>query len=52
MPACHGLVLVSTAMVAEAAAAAAAGGGETHIMIAAMTATTDVTSMTIGTGEL
>lgn len=36
-------------MVAEAAAAAAAGGGETHIMIAAMTATTDATSMTIGT---
>lgn len=45
---------LSTAMVAAevvvvvVAAAVAAGGGETRIMIVAMTAMTDTTSMTIG----
>lgn len=35
-------------MVVEGVVVAAAGGGETHIMTAAMTATTDMMSMTIG----
>lgn len=59
-PGSHGLVfLISTAMVVGApavavvvaAAVAAAGGGETRTMTVAMTAMTDMTSMTIGIGE-
>ncbi len=60
-PGSHGLVfLISTAMAAAVvgapaavvvAAAAAAGGGETRTMTVAMTAMTDMTSMTIGIGE-
>lgn len=40
--------LTMVEVAAAAVAAAAAGGGETPIMIVAMTATTDMTSMTIG----
>lgn len=53
-PGSHGLVFLTLTATVEgvvAAAVVAAGGGETRIMTAAMTAMTDTTSMTIGTGE-